>query len=279
MTQKSILITGCSSGIGLEAAKTLQQRGYLVVASCRKSTDIPALKAVGFKHVLQLDLTSSESIRAAIAETLAITDGKLFALFNNGAFGLPGAVEDLTREALKVQFETNFFGTHELTQLLLPTLLSMPDARIIQNSSVLGLVPMPARGAYIASKFALEGLTDTMRLELHNTSVKVVTIEPGPITSYFRQNALQAMTRYVDYQNSRHQAMYEQSLARLKSKESSTRFTLPASAVVDKLILALEKPRPNPRYFVTFPTHLMASLKRVLSTRALDRFIIKFGSP
>lgn len=275
---KSILITGCSSGIGLQAARTLRERGYRVFASCRKGGDVARLKDEGFADALVLDLASSRSIQEAVEEVLERTAGQLFALFNNAAYGLPGAVEDLPRDALRRQFETNVFGTHELTCRLLPTLLQQADARIVQNSSLLGLVAMFNRGAYVASKFALEGLTDTLRLELHGTSVKVVLIEPGPILSDFRKNALAAFQQEVDTQNSRHHALYQAALERLNKQGAAAPFTLPASAVVDKLILALERPKPKPRYYVTTPTYLMGAFKRLLSTAMLDRMIRRLGS-
>jgi NAD(P)-dependent dehydrogenase (short-subunit alcohol dehydrogenase family) len=275
---KSILITGCSSGIGLAAARTLRDRGYRVFASCRRQEDVARLRDEGFSDALVLDLNSSASIQAAVEQVLAATGGELFALFNNGAYGLPGAVEDLSRDALRRQFETNVFGTHELTCRLLPAMLQQPDARIIQNSSVLGLVAMFNRGAYIASKFALEGLTDTLRLELRGTSVKVVLIEPGPILSQFRKNALARFQSEVDFSRSRHKKLYEGALARLSKEGPAAPFTLPPSAVVDKLLLALEKPNPKPRYYVTFPTYLMGFLRRLLPTRLLDRVIARLGS-
>lgn len=275
--QKSVLITGCSSGIGREAANVLQARGYTVIAACRKLEDLEAVKLAGIKYTVPLDLTCSQSIINAVEATLAITGGGLYGLFNNAAFGIPGAVEDLSAAALRCQFETNVFGTHELTRLLLPAMLGMDDARIVQNSSVLGFAPMPFRGAYVASKFALEGLTDTLRLELQGTSVKVCLIEPGPIVSNFRNNALAAFKTHVDYKNSRHAAMYQKSLARLSSKKTTTPFTLPASAVVTQLIHGLESKRPKPRYYVTVPTYILGTLKRLLSTRMLDRFIRRFG--
>lgn len=278
MIGKFILITGCSSGIGLAAAIALKDRGYQVIASCRQAQDVDFLHQQGFAHVLLLDLACSESIQSAVNEVLRITGGALFALFNNAAYGLPGAVEDLPRDALRRQFETNVFGTHELTCKLLPSMLQLSDARIVQNSSVLGLVSMYNRGAYAASKFALEGLTDTLRLELAGTSVKVSLIEPGPITSHFRKNALAHFEREIDIPNSRHRAMYEQGLARMKKQGAATRFTLPPSAVVEKLIHALESRRPKPRYYVTFPTYFVGFLKRVLSTRTLDWVLRKLGS-
>lgn len=275
--KKSILITGCSSGIGLCAALSLQARGYLVVASVRKQQDIEALRAQGLKHVIQLDLDSSASIDSAIKQTLDISGGSLFALFNNGAFGQPGAVEDLTRETLRKSFETNLFGTHELTSKLIPIFLKQKDARIVQNSSVLGLCAMPMRGAYNATKFALEGLSDTLRLELNGTGIKIILIEPGPILSDFRKNAVQALERNVDFSVSRHQKLYETSLARLQKQGATSRFTLGPEAVVEKLILALEARSPAARYYVTTPTWIVAVLKRVLGTSLLDRFALWAG--
>lgn len=269
---KSILITGCSSGIGFCAARILQERGYLVIASVRKPADIEKLKEAGLRHVIQLDLSSPESIEHAVAQTLEISGGNLFALFNNGAYGQPGAVEDLSREALRKSFETNLFGTHELTTRLMPVFLKQNDARIVQNSSVLGLCAMPMRGAYNATKFALEGLSDTMRLELVNTSVKVVLIEPGPILSDFRKNALLALEANIDFTNSRHKEMYNMALERLKREGAASKFTLGPEAVVDKLILALESKSPAARYYVTTPTWIVAILKRVLGTSLLDKF-------
>ncbi len=276
---KSVLITGCSTGIGRDAAMTLQNSGYEVIASCRQIEDVSALRQAGIKHVVQLDLNCSESISNGFAQVLKITGGSLYALFNNAAYGLPGAVEDLTRDALRRQFETNVFGTHELTRLAIKTMVHQDDARIIQNSSVLGLVTMPARGAYAATKFALEGLTDTLRLELSDTNIKVSLIEPGPILSNFRKNSLAALEREVDYKNSRHKAMYDRSLARLHTKGAAMPFTLPASAVTKKVIHALGSKNPKPRYYVTVPTYLMGTLKRVFTTRLLDKFILKYGSP
>lgn len=275
---KSILITGCSSGIGLQAARTLRERGYRVFASCRKQADVDRLRGEGFADALVMDLASSDSIQAAVEQVVERTSGEIFALFNNGAYGLPGAVEDLPRAALRRQFETNVFGTHELTCRLLPTLLQQPDARIVQNSSVLGLVAMFNRGGYVASKFALEGLTDTLRLELHGTSVKVVLIEPGPILSDFRKNALAVFQREIDMASSRHQSLYKAALERLNKQGAAAPFTLPASAVVDKLILALERPRPKPRYYVTKPTYVMGVLKRLLPTSLLDQVVRRLGS-
>lgn len=266
---RTILITGCSSGIGYCVAQGLRQRGYRVFASARKAEDVARLQAEGFDTV-QLDLADSNSIKTAVAEVLAHTDGKLYALFNNGAYGLAGAVEDLSRTALQAQFETNVFGTHELTCLLLPTFLQQGDGRIIQNSSVLGFAAMPLRGAYVASKFALEGLSDCLRQELRGTGVHVSLIEPGPILSRFRANSYQAYQVYIDGEHSRFKATYQTMANRLTKEGAAVPFTLPPEAVLKRVIHALEAKRPQIRYYVTFPTYLFGFLRRVLPNRAMD---------
>lgn len=274
LSLKTILITGCSSGIGLHAAKTLKQRGYRVFASVRHEKDLANLEALGVE-ALVLDLNQENSIEAGLNTVLEKTGGQLDYLFNNGAYGQPGAIEDLPTEALKKQFQTNVFGWHHLTSLVLKVMREQGHGRIVQNSSVLGFVCMPYRGAYNASKFAIEGLTDTLRLELADTSISVSLLEPGPIKSRFRQNALEKFKQYIDVKNSVHYQRYETQLARLEKQESDTPFTLPASAVTQCLIHALESKRPKPRYRITLPTHIFAILKRLLSTRLLDRLLKK----
>lgn len=273
--KKIIVVTGCSTGIGLCAALTLQQKNYHVIATVRKETDRQNLLAQGLQDVIILDLASSESVHSAVEQIKAISQGKLYALFNNGAYGQPGAVEDLSRDTLRKQFETNFFGTHELTIKLLPELLEQKTARIIQNSSVLGFAAMPMRGAYNASKFALEGLTDTLRLELLQTKVRISIIEPGPIISNFRANAIAALRENIQIDNSRFYLGYHAALERLQKEGPSSRFTLPADAVVKKLVHALESSRPKERYYVTTPTYVFAALRHVLPTRIMDKILRK----
>lgn len=274
--QKSVLITGCSSGIGYCVANGLKQRGYRVIATARRTESVEQLKAEGFES-LQLDLSSSDSIQQAFKQVMQSTDGKLFALFNNGAFGLPGAVEDLTRENLKYQFETNVFGWLELTNLVIPIMRKQGFGRIIQNSSVLGFVCMPFRGAYNASKYAIEGLSDTLRLELKDTNIKISLIEPGPITSQFRANAVIALQQHIDIENSVHREKYTSELERLNKEGPAVPFTLPPEAVLKRVIHALESKQPKPRYYVTFPTYLFAFLKRLLNHRQMDFLLAKAG--
>jgi NAD(P)-dependent dehydrogenase (short-subunit alcohol dehydrogenase family) len=276
MLKKSILITGCSSGIGLCVARGLKSRGYRVFATARKARDVQQLANDGFES-LQLDLDYSASIKTAVDEILARTGGTLYALFNNGAYGQPGAVEDLSREVLRAQFETNLFGCHELTNRVLPVMRRQGHGRIIQNSSVLGFVALRYRGAYNASKYALEGLTDTLRLELAGTDIHVSLVEPGPVTSRFRENAFRAYQENIDPDNSVHRDKYLAMEARLQTKGPVVPFTLPPEAVLKKVIHALESRRPRARYYVTFPTWLFGTLKRLLSTRLLDRALNKVG--
>ncbi len=269
---KSILISGCSSGIGLCVARGLRKRGYRVIASARREEDVEKLHSEGFKTV-QLDLDDSASILRAVDETLAITGGELYALFNNGAYGQPGAVEDLSRNTLRAQFESNLFGTVELTNLLIPVMRKQGFGRIIQNSSLLGIASLPYRGAYNASKFALEGITDTLRLELYGTGIHVSLIEPGPIESRFRANAFAMYKKHIDAEHSAHRDIYRRMENRLQKTGPAAPFTLPPKAVLKKVIHALESPRPRPRYYVTVPTWLFGILRRLLSTRMLDRVL------
>ncbi|MBS0424497.1 MAG: SDR family oxidoreductase [Proteobacteria bacterium] len=275
--KKTVLITGCSSGIGYCAAKGLQARGYQVFATARRRNSVEKLLAEGLES-FRLDLNDSNSIHFAFEEVMRRTGGELYALFNNGAFGLPGAVEDLNRDALRAQFETNVFGWQELTNLAIPVMRQQGYGRIIQNSSVLGFVALPFRGAYNASKYAIEGLSDTLRLELKGSNVYVSLIEPGPISSLFRMNAVKALQKYIDIENSVHREKYQGVLARLNKPGPAVPFTLPPEAVLKRVIHALEASKPQARYYVTVPTYLFGILKRILSTRALDAILAKSGN-
>jgi NAD(P)-dependent dehydrogenase (short-subunit alcohol dehydrogenase family) len=270
MTQRTILITGCSSGIGLAAAMKLRKEGWRVFASCKQQADCDRLRTMGF-DAPRIDYTDTESIHQGLSQVLEATGGTLDALFNNGAHAIPGAVEDLPTDALRSIFEANFFGWHELTLSLLPVMRKQGYGRIIQCSSVLGLVTLPWRGAYNASKFALEGLTDTLRIEMRDTNIKIVLIEPGPITTKIRENAIPHLERWINWKDAARASEYETKLlGRLYTPRGPDPFELPPEAVVDKLIHALESKRPSARYFVTTPTYLMAGLRRLLPTWALD---------
>ncbi|AHD08062.1 SDR family NAD(P)-dependent oxidoreductase [Phaeobacter gallaeciensis] len=273
--QKTILMTGCSSGIGLDAAHGMRERGWTVFASCRQRVDCDRLRAQGFISPL-MDYTNAETLRSGLGEVLAHTGGTLDVLFNNGAHGLPGAVEDVSTEGLRSIFESNVFGWHELTRNVIPVMRAQGHGRIVQNSSILGFVSFPWRGAYVATKHAIEGLTDTMRVELRDSGIKVVLIEPGPVTSKIREKAIPHFEKYVDWENSALRDRYEASLLkRLYESTGPDRFELPASAVTAKLVHACESKRPHPRYYVTVPTHIGGVLKRILTTRAIDRILAR----
>ena len=273
MTGKTILITGCSSGIGYDAAHGLRARGWRVFASCRQERDCDRLRDEGFESP-QLDCGDEASIHRALGEVLEATGGTLDALYNNGAYAVPGAVEDLPTGALREIFEANVFGWHSLTRAVVPVMRAQGHGRIVNCSSVLGLVPMPWRGAYVSTKYAIEGLTDVLRIEMRDTPIDVILIEPGPITSRIRANSVPHFETWIDWRASPRARQYEASLLkRLYAAPSKDRFELPPSAVTDKLLRALEHPRPKPRYYVTFPTHLMGRLRRLLPTRALDALI------
>ena len=271
---KNILITGCSTGIGYCVAHGLKKAGFQVIATARKQSDVEKLSAEGLVS-FQLDLADSDSINSAWQHIMQHCDNQLYGLFNNGAYGLAGALEDISREALTTQFETNVFGWHQLTNLAIPIMRKQGQGRIIQNSSVLGIVAMPYRGAYNASKYAIEGLTDTLRLELANTGIQLSLIEPGPIRSDFRKNALKAYQRFINPENSPHKNNYASLQKRLEKEGDAAPFTLPPEAVLKCVLHALTHDKPKVRYYVTTPTYLFGFLKRILSARMLDRIMLK----
>lgn len=272
---QTILITGCSSGIGYTCAHGLKKLGYDVFATCRKEEDVARLNKEGL-NAFRLDLCDSQSLHVALAWMLSQTSGRIDVLFNNAAYGQPGAVEDLRREVLREQFETNVFGTLELSNLVLPYMRAQKSGRIVFNSSILGFAAMSYRGAYNASKFAIEGFADTMRLELKGSGVEVVLIEPGPIRSAFRKNALAKFLRNIDQERSAHKDVYAKTLGRLQ-KTGDAPFTLGAEAVLKVLVCAVESKHPKARYGVTFPTKLFALLKRILPTCMMDVIARKAG--
>jgi NAD(P)-dependent dehydrogenase (short-subunit alcohol dehydrogenase family) len=266
---RSVLITGCSSGIGLASAREMKARGWRVFATARQPQDIARLKDEEGLESLYLDYAEPASIAAAAEQVLAATDGKLTALFNNGAYGQPGAVEDLRVEVLRAQFEANVFGWHDLTRRVIPAMRANKEGRIVFCSSVLGLIAAPYRGAYCASKFAIEALADTLRVELEASGIKIVLIEPGPIATRFVEHALEAYRRNVDLERSHHRDIYRARIASMEERGKQS-FKLGPEAVAAKLVHALESGSPKPRYYVTLPTYAVALLRRLLPARALD---------
>lgn len=269
-----ILVTGCSSGIGRCIAKGLKERGNNVFATARKQEDIDKLTKAGFDAVM-LDLADSDSIRSAVEYVLKKSNDQLYGLINNAAYGLTGAIEDLNRDALRDQFEANLFGTQELTNLVLPTMRKNDEGRIVQISSVLGFITMKFRGAYCASKYALEALSDAMRYELSNTGIKVCLIEPGPILSEFRNNALDNFQAVVNKDKSPFANEYTKIENELNSDNYTVPYSLGPEAVLKKVIHALESKKPKDRYYVTFPTYYFAFLKRILPGSILDKILIR----
>ncbi|MDY0212171.1 MAG: SDR family NAD(P)-dependent oxidoreductase [Desulfuromonadaceae bacterium] len=272
-----VLVTGVSSGIGENLAQHLLDAGYKVIGTARVPADMSNLEQQNF-HPLELDLASEKSVRRAATTALEWCEGDLFCLINNAAYAQPGAVEDLTRQELEQQFAVNVFGTHQLSALLLPALHHGSGGRLINISSILGLVAFPWQGAYNASKFALEGLTDTLRLELTGSGVHVSTIEPGPIRSSFRRRALSEFKRGIDVDASRHAASYARVSAYYAATEHPTPFTADPDAVWKRVRHALHSSRPQPHYLVTFPAYALASLRRFLPIRCMDTLLLKLGS-
>ena len=274
MTARTILITGCSSGIGLASAKMMKARGWRVLATARRPEDLAMLRTEVGVDAIALELADPESIAACAEAALSLTGGSLDALFNNAAYGQVGAVEDLTPETLRRQIEVNVIAQHDLTRRLVPAMRRQGHGRIVQCSSVLGLVAAPFRGAYCASKFALEGLSDAMRIELAGAGIRVSLIEPGPIRTRFVENALANFLSTIDIAGSPHRALYEIRLARMREGGNDT-FKLEPDAVAARLVHAVESPRPKSRYYVTKPTYFAAVLKRVAPQSTIDWFVQK----
>ena len=274
--RKTILITGCSSGIGYDAAHGLAKRGWRVFATCRKAEDCARLEGEGLES-FPLDYDDQASMDAAVAEVLERTGGTLDALFNNGAYGIPGYVEDVPVEALRANFETNFFGQHALTRLLMPVFRAQGHGRVLMNSSVLGFAALRRRGSYNATKFAMEGWADTLRLELSGSGIHVILIEPGPITSDIRVKSQPHFEKWIDHENSVWAEDYRTvGIPRLYAETGKPDpFELPASAVTDVVAKALDAKRPRARYRITTPTKVFWILKRLLTTRALDRLLVR----
>ena len=266
----TILITGCSSGIGYDTAKQLHQQGWRVFASCRRAEDVARLQSEGLTDALLLDVTDSAQIEAAFAHILAQTGGRLDALFCNAGYGQVGAVEDIPRIALHQQFNTNVFGTWECITHAMKIFRRQGRGRVLVNSSILGFAAMPWRGAYNSSKFALEGLADTLRHETHGSAIFVSLIEPGPIATRFRPNALEKFKQYIDIDKSVHAESYRAQLARLETEGDAAPFTMTSPDCAAVCVKALLAERPKARYRITLPTQAFWYLKRLLPTRWLD---------
>lgn len=267
MGERTVLITGCASGIGLDAARTLKGRGWRVYATCRKEADCARLRGEGLES-FRLDYEDETSVAAAAEEALSRGGGRLDALFNNGAYAIPGFVEDLPRAAMRAIFEANLIGWHDLTRRVLPAMRAQGAGRIVQCSSVLGFAAVRWRGAYVATKFALEGLTDALRMEMRGLPIHVSLIEPGPISTRFNINALAQYERWIDADASPRRGELSAIVARYRENRGASTFELAPAAVTRKLVHALESARPRARYYVTTPTYVVAAMRR-LAPRAL----------
>jgi NAD(P)-dependent dehydrogenase (short-subunit alcohol dehydrogenase family) len=269
---KSILITGASSGIGFDAASTLQSRGWRVFAACRQKADADRLKANSLPDAVHLDYEDPASITACVNHVLTETGGTLDALFNNGAYAIPGPLEDLSRAALSANLNANFLGWHDLTVQILPAMRDQGHGRIVNCSSVMGFVSTPYRGAYAASKYAVEAWSDALRMEMADLGIHVALIEPGPIQTDFRKNAVKRFEQWIDWENSPRVEDYRSHLLdKLQKGSNKSIFAKSPAAVTEKLIHAIESPRPKARYFVTIPTYATDLLRRILPTSLLDR--------
>jgi NAD(P)-dependent dehydrogenase (short-subunit alcohol dehydrogenase family) len=269
---RTIIVTGCSSGIGAHCARALKADGWRVFATVRRESDLTALEADGIE-ALVMDYTRPDTIRNLVETVGARTNGQIHALFNNGAYGQPGAVEDLSTDVLREQFETNFFGWHELTRQVIPFMRAQGHGRIVNCSSILGLLPYRFRGAYTASKYALEGLTVTLRMELQGSGIEVSLIEPGPIDSKFTANALAKIHEHIDLEGSAHAEEYRRQLRRLDGTGGVNRHKLGPDAVYKVLRHALTAPRPKPHYLVTTPAKQGAFFKRLLPAALFYRLM------
>ncbi|MEN7972632.1 MAG: SDR family NAD(P)-dependent oxidoreductase [Verrucomicrobiota bacterium] len=271
---KSVLVTGCSSGIGLATAELLRVKGWKVFPTARKAEDLVALRQAGFAAV-ELDVTSSESIDAAVKTVLEKNDGILGAVVNNAGFGMPGAIQDLTRDAMRHQFEVNLFGLQELTNRLIPIFREQGCGRIVNISSVVGRLALPFMGIYSASKFALEAVSDAQRVELSPDSISISLVEPGPIHTRFSTNCAGQGEAKLDAAGSKFGAAYKQYFEKRRNGGmSEDRFRLPPEAVADKILRALESSRPKIRYRVTIPAYFGDWAARFVPAGLIDRMMI-----
>jgi NAD(P)-dependent dehydrogenase (short-subunit alcohol dehydrogenase family) len=279
--QKTVLITGATDGLGRAAALLLAQRGYRVFAAGRSAEKRAQLDTLSHEQSLpletvELDVCDDASVQRAVAYVLGKTGG-IDVLFNNAGVNYTAAVEDLRMEDWRRQFETNFFGVLRVTQAVVPHMRERRHGRILMMSSVSGFVTAPTQGAYSSSKFALEAMSNALRLELYPFGVHVVLIEPGYIVTGIQQAALELSKPYTDKMNSGPYApLYARFFASVTGSRAKSKTTPEDCARV--ILQAIEATNPRIRYGVTQLATVAKWCKRLLSDKAVDAiFRRRFG--
>jgi short-subunit dehydrogenase len=261
--RKSIIVTGASSGIGRATLIKLVKVGYQVFGLARRYdrltsiySELPSLtERVESQYVpLEFDITKPEKFDSIIEDISSKADGNMiYGLVSNAGYVEPGAIEDITIQDIRTQFETNFFGLVELTKKVLPIMLKNNQGRIVNISSVAGLMALPLIGVYSASKYALEAVTDALRMELWNTNIKVITINPGLVDTNINTVSRPKLDNLIDKKSSRFSEMYRKYMYNVPKG-------LPSDSVARVVLKALSSQKPNARYVVG-PTTLTVGVK------------------
>ena len=273
MKTKNILITGCSSGIGKNVAITLHNKGWRVFATCRSKTDCTFFKKLGIES-FPLDLLKEESINCAVNLVKEKTKSQLDVLFNNGAYAIPGAIQDIPRSAMREIFEVNVFGQIDLINRCIPLMMSSDYPKIINCSSVLGFMSLPYRGLYSATKYSLEALTDALRRENYNNKIRFVLIQPGPINTNIKKKSIKHFEKWIDWKKSIHQKTYENKVIKRlydnNYKDTLNNYELKPDAVTKIIIKVLNSKNPKVRYKITMQTKIAQFMIKIFPTNLLD---------
>ena len=275
MKTKNILITGCSSGIGKNVAITLHNKGWRVFATCRSKTDCTFFTKLGIES-FPLDLLKEESINCAVNLVKEKTKSQLDVLFNNGAYAIPGAIQDIPRSAMREIFEVNVFGQIDLINRCIPLMMNSDYPKVINCSSVLGFISLPYRGLYSATKYSIEALTDALRRENYDSKIKFVLIQPGPINTDIKKKSIKHFEKWIDWKKSIHQKTYENKVIKRlyddNYKDSFNSYELQPDEVTKILINVLNSKKPKARYKITIQTKIAQIMIKLLPTNTLDWF-------
>ena len=275
MKTKNILITGCSSGIGKDVAITLHNKGWRVFATCRSKTDCTFFTKLGIES-FPLDLLKEESINCAVNLVKEKTKSQLDVLFNNGAYAIPGAIQDIPRSAMREIFEVNVFGQIDLINRCIPLMMSSDYPKIINCSSVLGFISLPYRGLYSATKYSIEALTDALRRENYDSKIKFVLIQPGPINTDIKKKSVKHFEKWINWKKSIHKKTYENKVIKRlydnNYKDSFNSYELQPDEVTKILINVLNSKKPKARYKITIQTKIAQIMTKLLPTNILDWF-------